>query len=192
MPNPYGKPRTSAKDLKMIGQIVVNWSYADHCLGRVLEDVIYRQTGPNADDLIYPLDTRKKSDLIKKRRKALPASPEIDHVISELKYACEEPRKKRNMAAHGKILFHPDGQGFLFSRQNDGRLRFDELPHIVEWSRYVATISKRLWLLAHGASPHDALPQRPSAPRVPSPNSPNTRRTPNHAARRRPPSPSFP
>jgi len=150
----------------MVGQITVNWAAADHILGRVLEDVIYhlgegeaaREVGA---DLIHGINMRRKLDLIKRHRRRLPDENEIDTIMSELKSACEKEKVFRNMLAHGILLFDPDGNGVFYSPTKKEPMAVTELPRAVEFSRYAARLSKRLWVWSHGAVPPDPWPEKP-------------------------------
>jgi hypothetical protein len=92
------RPGPTDNDLKMVGQIILNWATTDHILGRVLEDVIYNLRGGEAvravgADLIYGTNMRRKLDLNKRhRRERLPDDKEIDTIISGLTSAIEKEK----------------------------------------------------------------------------------------------------
>lgn len=160
MKNPLG---LEASHYEYVASVHLFWSELDNSLAQVLSERYGLSNPRHLEDLIYPLDVRKKISLIQSLNRRGELTESAAELVPELVWVGENYKIDRNILAHGVVLYEIESgePSSLWSNTKAKEITLEDLEAIFHEARYARNIAQHFSFRASGRTHPLALPTRP-------------------------------
>lgn len=156
---PHQEFNLSDGEVRTIGLITLYWGTAEFVVG----EAIAAATNVDRDVarmLIHPLNFAQKIRHMGDLRAAGKLPNGADVYVEELKFAQGNFKSGRNIFSHSMLFAGHDGSRRMTTARGQ-EADPDDLPLLLEQSKYAALVAGRLMSVLIGGGPFSPLPERP-------------------------------